>query len=154
LDSLAMLRAIACFDTVTRLHPHGADAWLQLVPLRYERGDLTGAQQAAIQAFTGKPRYAESGLAAAYMAFRDGQTDLADSLFRGAIPGLRSELRRWFDDPTLGGRPPSTGDPWQGLDPDPTTPENELQLEYWSRVAHAVLLFFDPDRPIFDARAA
>src|SRR5262245_27418492 len=39
------------------------------------------------------------------------------------------------------------------LDPDPTTPQNEVQLECWSRIAHAYLLLYEPTSPGFDARA-
>lgn len=91
-------------------------------------------------------------MAAAYVAFHEGAIERSDSLFRATIPHLDPALARLFDDPrsTLGQAAPAQG--WQGLDPDPTTPENELELEYWSRVAHAFLLFYDPDRPGTDAR--
>jgi GWxTD domain-containing protein len=43
---------------------------------------------------------------------------------------------------------------WSRTDPDPTTPENEARLEYWSRVAHAGLLFLDdPGHLPWDMRA-
>ena len=53
--------------------------------------------------------------------------------------------------------PAPPGDPGAAslaeLDPDPTTPQNEVQLEVWSRIAHAYLLLADPRRPGLDARA-
>src|SRR2546423_7808667 len=60
LDSLAVLEAVAAFDTLTRLRPYSADAWLPLVPLCYERGSLRQAAVAAEHAMAGRPRYAES----------------------------------------------------------------------------------------------
>jgi len=151
LDSLSIASAYAEFDTVSRLRPHGSAAWLQLVPLGYEGGDVQRAATAAANALAGRPHYAESAIAAAYLAYRTGRITESDSLFRAAIPLLAEGLRHWFDAPGLGARDASAA--WQGLDPDPTTPENEMQLEYWSRVAHALLLFYDPDRPGYDARA-
>jgi GWxTD domain-containing protein len=42
---------------------------------------------------------------------------------------------------------------WSTSDPDPTTRANEARVEYWARVAHAVLLFSDPWQPHWDMRA-
>jgi hypothetical protein len=91
-------------------------------------------------------------LAAAYVAFGQGQVERCDSLFRAAIPRLDPGLAPLFRDPSrlLGDEAPAGG--LKGLDPDPTTPENEVELEYWSRVAHAFLLFYDHDRGGVDAR--
>lgn len=191
--------AIAQFDTVTRLRPYGSEAWLALVPLRYERGQLGRAAEAAERALAGRPRRPETLLAAACMGYRLGETELADSLFRVAIPQLDPDLRALFDDPlrllrtplrrdslleaaaegpdapgasdsaAVGGlaRPPlpsgslpfpatrraAEGASLAELDPDPTTPENEVELECWSRIAHAYLLLADPRRPGLDARS-
>lgn len=163
--------AIAAFDTAALLRPYGADAWLRLVPLRYERGDLAGAAAAAGRAQAGRPRRPATPLAVACVAYREGEIERADSLFAAAIPRLDPTLRALFEKPSWIGisdaaEPvPAAGvapggsaagaatDPWAGLDPDPTTPQNEARLEYWSRVAHAYLLFFDPLRPELDARA-
>lgn len=46
-----------------------------------------------------------------------------------------------------------TEEAWLGLDVDPTTDVNETQLEFWSRVAHAWFVFWDPLRPGLDSRA-
>jgi GWxTD domain-containing protein len=160
LNEQALEHAAQELDTVTTLRPHGGDAWLHLVPLRMERGDLAGAAAAAERALDGRPRRAETPLAAAYISFRRGDTGRADSLFRVAIPRLDPSLRAFFDRPSwIGlGKPASASngkpvDSWAGLDPDPTTPENEVQLEYWSRVAHAYFVFFDPLKATLDARA-
>ena len=160
LDRAALDHAIGAFDTVALLRPYGADGWLRNAPLRYERGDLAGAVAAAERALAGRPRRPAAPLAVACIAFRQGEIERADSLFTAAIPQLDPTLRALFEKPAwigLRSAPvPAAGaatDPWAGLDPDPTTPQNEARLEYWSRVAHAYLLFFDPLRPELDARA-
>jgi tetratricopeptide (TPR) repeat protein len=192
--------AIAQFDTVTRLRPYGSPAWVALVPLLYERGELARAADAAERALAGRPRRPEMPLAAAYMGYRVGEIALADSLFREAIPQLDPDMRALFEDPLrLLGAPvtrdsilevvaesldpprpsdsaavdrlprppppsaslpfaaprsaPATGALLAELDPDPTTPQNEAELEVWSRIAHAYLLLADPRRPGLDARA-
>src|SRR5262249_11919785 len=153
LEPERLARAIAELDTVTMLRPYGADAWLGLVPLRYERGDLAGAGEAAERGLEGRPRRIEAPLAAAYMAYRRGDIERADSLFRAAIPRLAPDLRRRFDDPLaiLDGSPDAdsaaTRAKFERLDPDPTTAANEAQLECWSRIAHAYFIFLDPLRP-------
>jgi Tfp pilus assembly protein PilF len=169
LDRASLDHATGAFDTVALLRPYGADAWLRLVPLRYERGDLAGAAAAAERALAGRPRRPAAPLAVACLAYRQGEIERADSIFAVAIPRLDPTLRALFDKPawiglgragasaasgaTAGAPPGAAPDLWAGLDPDPTTPQNEARLEYWSRVAHAYLLFFDPLQPELDARA-
>ncbi|MBI1796707.1 MAG: hypothetical protein HYR74_06610 [Candidatus Eisenbacteria bacterium] len=191
LDSLAFDRAIADFDTVTRLRPTGADGWLALVPMRCELGDLAGAEQAAERALSGRPRLPEAEIAAAYIGYRLGDVERPDSLFRDAIPKLDPTLRTLFANaaPILGPRGGSrpiarksrtishdaiggdepapvepaagdtslsrvpSGDEWAQLDFDPTTSVNETLLEFWSRVAHAYFIFYDPLHPELDSRA-
>ena len=152
LDTLALRNALGVLDTTAALHPFASEPWLRLVPLRYEVKDYGGAARAAAQAMARRPRRPEATLAGAYVAFHEGEIERADSLFRSAIPRLDPALTALFQDPsrTLGSAGPPHG--WKGLDPDPTTPENELELEYWSRLAHAFLLFYDPDRTGTDAR--
>jgi tetratricopeptide (TPR) repeat protein len=166
--------ATGAFDTAAAMRPYGADAWLRLAPLRYEKGDAAGAEEAAERALAGRPRRPASPLAVACMAYRRGDVERADSLFQATIPRLDPTLRSLFDKPSWigfggakapagdggasdagpgGGAVGAAADPWAGLDPDPTTPLNEARLEYWARVAHAYLLFFDPLRPELDARA-
>ena len=194
LDSLDFERAIADFDTVTRLRPTGSEGWLAMVPMLYERGDLAAAGDAAERALASRPRIVEAGLAAAYLAFRRGDSERSDSLFRATIPRLAPDLRALFENvaPILGPQPgerrpspartrpppaahgslageeppaeePVVGDTlrtrkmaaeaWANLDVDPTTSVNETQLEFWSRVAHAWFVFWDPMRPGLDSRA-
>jgi Tfp pilus assembly protein PilF len=168
LDPAALDRSIAQLDTVTRLRPYASAAWLGLVPLYYERPDVARAAEAAEHALAGRPRRAEAPLAVAYLAYRTGAIERSDSLFRVAIPRLDSQVRALFEDPMRvlrpsagrdssaagsdpGGRPalPSLAE----LDPDPTTAANEVELECWSRIAHAWLLFSDSRYHELDARA-
>lgn len=193
LDTLSRNLATADFDSVTRLRPTGSDGWLALVPMLYERGDVWGAGRAAERALAGRPRRVEAGLAAAYTAYRLGDVERADSLFRVTVPRLSPSLRALFENaspilgrpsdagsrarrarprpaaqgsitgdappekqPEIGDTappPPTAPEVWAGLDPDPTTPENEVRLEFWSRVAHAYFIFWDPLTPVLDSRA-
>jgi Flp pilus assembly protein TadD len=182
MNRAALDQAMSAFDTVALLRPYGADAWLRLVPLRFEKGDMAGAEVAAERAWAGRPRRAAALLALAYIAYRQGDIERADSLFGTTIPRLEPTVRSLFERPAWvglsiaaspagpapgsapGPAPPAPApapgtpgaapsDPWARYDPDPTTPQNEARLEYWSRVAHAYLLFFDPLRPELDARA-
>lgn len=195
LDTLSGRRAEGAFDTACIVRPRASEHWLALVPMRYERGDLAGALEAAERAMSIRRRNAEAVLAVAYLSYRIGDIERAGALYREAVPRLRSDLRAllldapsWFRDAPRGadaltpahgamsapeepGEAPSGDDSdvrerasraatmdtaaafWKRLDPDPTTPENEMQLEYWSRVAHAYFVFWDPDRPHLDARA-
>ena len=41
---------------------------------------------------------------------------------------------------------------WKDADPDLATAENEALLEYWSRVAHAFFLYYNPHRREWDER--
>jgi tetratricopeptide (TPR) repeat protein len=185
LDPTALVHAIAELDTVTRIRPYGSDGWLRLAPLLYEHGEIAAAEHAAEHALTGRPLRPEAPLAAAYLGYRMGEIERADSLFRVAIPQLEPELRALMEDPlkllrTSVRRDTSAADSSDArsddplpsaslpfalahasaapatlaeLDPDPTTIENEAELECWSRIAHAWLLLYDPRRPGLDARA-
>jgi GWxTD domain-containing protein len=195
LDTLARENAAADYDTVTRLRPNGSEGWLALVPMLYERGDIAGAARAAERALAGRPRRVEAGLAVAYTAYRLGDVERADSLFRATIPRLTPSFRALFEnaapilgrtagtgagpapkrprprlaahgsvmgdlppeeEPTLGDStfaPPTAPEVWAALDPDPTTSENEVRLEFYSRVAHAYFVFWDPLTPVMDSRA-
>ncbi len=181
LDGDALRRSVAVLDTASRVRPGSSAVWLALCPLLYELHDLPRAAEAAERALHGYPRVPEAVLAAALMAWRTGALERSDSLFRAALPRLAPDLRAMFEHPgrftgsaprrppglltstdddatdTLGTTPkgPWVDDPAHDAlpDPDPTTPENELLLEYRARVAHAYLLFNDPSRPGLDARA-
>ena len=167
-DPASLTDAIAHLLAAVRLDPALCDAWVLLAPLLYERGRLSEACAVADQACTARGDCAEAQLAAAYLSYRSGRIARAESLFAVALPRLPLELKAHFDDltPLL---TPEDGDAlaemsqrmrgefvrrfWSEADPDPTTPENEAQLEYWSRVAHTCLVFLDPGEPRWDMRA-
>ncbi|MFN8587359.1 MAG: hypothetical protein U0704_06115 [Candidatus Eisenbacteria bacterium] len=169
LDSTRFAESVDALEHAAALRPYGSRAWLALVPLRYEARDLAGAAIAARRAAAGRPRLPEASLAAAYTAYRLGDFAYADSAFREGLARLAPDRRALFESPS---RLPEMAQPdseWRALDaatrpiaaframraydPDPTTRENEAQLEWWSRVTHALLLFDDPLHPELDARA-
>jgi GWxTD domain-containing protein len=168
LSDTSLGRAITGYSAAARAQPQRVEAWLALAPLLFERGQRATAAAAAARAVEADPARAEALLAAAYLEYRSGGVERADSLFRRALPGLPEELRRRFEDvnPLLpeetqgamqdlgsAGRQQVVERFWRDSDPDPASPENEAQLEYWARIAHAVLLFLDPSRPRWDMRA-
>lgn len=176
IDHEALRRAIADVDSATRCFPPSSEPWLSLVPLLYELPDRARARLAADEALRLRPRLPESGIAAGMMAYRTGDLERADSLFRAWIPRLPAVDREVFEHPgrhigrlaqALARRAPEGSSPLVEPgpvapgppvpddlpDPDPTTPENEVRLEYWARAAHALLLFRDPVRPGEDDRA-
>ncbi len=164
----SLTHAIEDYTAATWLDGGLGDAWIRLAPLLYERGELPAARAAAERALAVAPERAEARLVAAYLAYRGGEVGRADSLFALAIPGLPDELRARFADisPLLrrvdaeAARELSRAAQvefvrrfWSEHDPDPATRENEAQLEYWARVAHATLVFLDPAHPRWDVRA-
>jgi GWxTD domain-containing protein len=158
LDRESLARAVAVLDTATTCPPLSSVPWLALVPLLYEQGNMPRAAFAAERSLVMHPRLPAAGLAAGLMAWRTGNLERADSLFRATLPKLPESEREYFERPDeFVGRtgPPGAPAGLAGMpDPDPTTPENEIVLEYWARVAHAYLLFNDPLRPGLDQRAA
>ena len=168
LEPSSLDRAIGHLSAAVERDPQLCDAWILLAPLLFERGESAAARAAASRACELFPGRAEVRLAAAYLAYRAGQVTRAESLFALAIPGLSPSLRARFEDlaPLL---TPEDGEAlaemsprmsgefvrrfWSEADPDAGTPENEARLEYWARVAHASLVFLDPTRERWDARA-
>lgn len=74
---------------------------------------------------------------------RDGE---ADSLFRDIIPQLPDSTRRLFESPPQG--LDTTPDFWRRARPLWITSYNELQLEYWARMAYAMLVFRDREAEV------
>jgi GWxTD domain-containing protein len=159
--------AIENFSNAARLDPRMADAWIMLVPLLVERGELRAAAAAARRGLDDEASRPDAELASAYTAYRLGDVARADSLFNAAIPRLPRAIRSRFEDiapvateaDTIAlrrlwprDRPAFIRRFWRSLDPDLATPENEVQLEYWSRVAHAYLLWYDARRQAWDER--
>ena len=167
LDRSSLSRAVEQFSAAARLDPASCDSWLMLTPQLVEQPDLVAASNAAERAQEANPRRADALLAMAYTAYRRGRVARADSLFAAAIPRLPQSVRERFADIS----PVATARDtfilhrlspdgqvefvrrfWKEMDPDLSTPENEAQLEYWSRVAHAYFLFYDPKRREWDER--
>ena len=161
LETGSLQRAADNLSEAVRLEPRHCDAWLLLVPLLVEKGDLRAAAAASQRAREADPQRLEPRLAEAYTAYRLGRVARADSLFAATIPRLRRSLRARYDDisPVASARDTSVlhslGEReqtefvrrfWREHDPDLASPENEAQLEYWARVSHAYFLFYDPKR--------
>ena len=159
--------AIDHFRAAARLDPRRPDAWIMLVPLLVERGDLPAAADASNRAITIDPNRLDAVIADAYVSFRTGRVERADSLFARAIPRLPRAVRDRFEDihPVASERDTVAMRRlwphqlaafekrfWREQDPDLVTTENEAQLEFWSRVAHAYLLYYDARRQVWDQR--
>jgi GWxTD domain-containing protein len=168
LDPSSLDRAIENFSSAARVRPDHGESWLMLVPLLVERNDLRAAAAAAERAQAAAPKRADAQLAVAYTSYRLGRLSLADSLFAAAIPQLARPVRERFLDIAPVASAEDTfqlrrmARPqqeeflrrfWRDLDPDLSSPENEAQLEYWSRVAHAYFLYYEPRRGNWDERA-
>ncbi|HYM81794.1 MAG TPA: GWxTD domain-containing protein [Candidatus Limnocylindria bacterium] len=167
LDKASLGRAVTHFHGAADLAPADAEPWLKLAPLQLEQNDLTGAFLSAERSLAADPERAEALLAVAHLSFRLGRVERADSAFRLAIPRLPALARARFDDiapvaseaDTARLRRLSAPEQvefrrrfWRENDPDPVTPENEAQLEYWSRVSQAYFLYFNPRRREWDER--
>ena len=167
LDRTSLRRALGHFRNAARLGPADSEAWLQLVPLLIEVDSLGAAGEAAERALGGAPGRPEARLAVAYTSYRLGEIARAESAFVAAIPLLPRLARERFEDiaPVASmedtaalRRLPPAGRPeflrrfWREQDPDLASPENEAQLEYWSRVTQAYFLYFDPHRKEWDER--
>ena len=167
LEPRSLGRAVEHYAACVRLDPTRTEAWLQLSALEVERGELRAARAAAERGLAAEPGQAEAMLAAASARWRQGEVLSADTLFRQAISRLRRSVRERFEDfaPLATERdtaaytrmsPSARVDYvrqfWREHDPDLATPENEAQLEYWSRVAQAYLLYYDAKLREWDQR--
>ena len=167
LETSSLDQAIEQFRAAARLAPRKADASIMTVPLLVERGDLPAAAEAARAALHADPGRLDAQLADAYVSYRLGLLGRADSAFTRAIPRLPRALRARFEDIRPVASPRDTVAIrqlwpnqaaaftrrfWRQQDPDLASTENEAQLEYWSRVAHAYLLYYDSRRSAWDER--
>ncbi len=167
LDETSLEQAIENFRAAAEAAPGDPEAWLQLVPLHVERGELDLAMAAAEHAVTASHGRPEAQLAHAYVAYRLGRIETARRGFMASIPRLPKVARERFEDispvateqdtMTLHRLPPDEQAAfverfWREHDPDFTTSENEARLEYWSRVAQAYFLYFDTRRHEWDMR--
>jgi GWxTD domain-containing protein len=167
LEPSSLERSIESFSFSARLNPHRSDAWIMLVPLLTEKSDPKAAWIAARHAREADPNRPDAMLAEAYTSYRLGEVEHADSLFAAAVPRMPRAIRARFEDiaPVASERdtvrlsklwpkerPAFIKKFWKDLDPDFATTENEAQLEYWARVTHAYLLYYDARRQIWDER--
>ncbi len=167
LETRSLDLAVQNFSAAARLSPQSPEAWLMLTPLLVEQENLRAAAAAAERALEAAPDRPECELAVAYTSYRRGGLERAEQGFRRAIPLLPRTARERFDDiapvateedtVTLHRLAPDQQAAfvrrfWSEHDPDPTSPENEAQLEYWSRVTHAYFLYYNARRREWDER--
>lgn len=164
----SLQQAVECFGNAARLDPARARTWAVLAVLRVEQGDLRGAGLSAERALATDSVTTEASLVGAYLAYRAGRVALSESLFTATFPRLAPRLAARFRDVTplvtafdgeeLEELSPRARDEyarrfWSAADPDPTTVANEARVEYWARVAHAIMLFSDSWDTHWDMRA-
>jgi GWxTD domain-containing protein len=167
-DELVRDRAIAALARGLARRPGDLERARWLVPMLEDADERRPALEVAQLAARSRPDDPESWLLVAYAAQFAGESAIADLCFQRALPRLAPGTRRRFDDIT-----PLLAQPqalayramlaskrrsfeqrfWRDLDPDPTTPENEGQLEFWARVAHARLLYGVNQDDEWDTRA-
>jgi len=168
LDPGSLEGAVESLTNAVQLEPDRAADWITLSVLRVEVGDARGAAQCAARALAADSIHAGPPLAAGYVAYRAGRLAQAESLITSAIAHLEPRLATRFrdlaplvseaDGEALAHMGSAERDAyarrfWSEADPDPTTRVNEARLEYWARVAHALLLFGDGGEPHWDMRA-
>src|SRR5262245_45485322 len=167
LERTSLAQATANLRAAVALKPGYCEAWLLLVPLLVEEGNLEAAASAAAHAREADPERAEAMIADAYTSYRLGHVAHADSAFAAGIPRLRRSVRERYEDiaPVSTERdtfvlhrlsPEAQAEFirsfWKDNDPDLASPENEARLEYWSRVTQAFFLYYDPKRREWDER--
>ncbi|HTK30443.1 MAG TPA: GWxTD domain-containing protein [Candidatus Saccharimonadaceae bacterium] len=167
LDPTSLDRAIDNFSEAARRDPAHPESWVMLSPLLVAKGLLPAARAAAEHALDVAPGNGDAQLAAASAAWRLGDTGRADSLFERALPRLDRRVRACFEDISPIATERDTmllhqlpylmqldfvRSFWKEHDPDPTTKENEAQLEYWARCTQAYFLYYDAKRREWDER--
>jgi GWxTD domain-containing protein len=167
LDRASLANAIAQFSAAARLAPERSDAWVMLASLQMERGERVASRAAAAHALEDAPASPDAQLASAMTEFRNGEVARAESLFRVALSRMSREVRERFDDISPVASEQDTAvfnhlGPvqkqeflrrfWKEIDPDPASPENEAQLEYWARIAQAYFLYYNARLRQWDER--
>jgi GWxTD domain-containing protein len=168
LATASLEKTIHYFDEAVRCDPARAEVWTLLTVLRLERGDAPIAARAAERALAVAPDSVGPLLAAGILGYQTGRLAQAESLYTLAIARMPRSIGLRYRDlaPLMAG---ADGDAlaelapaahaevvrrfWSASDPDPTTRVNEAQLEYWTRVARASLLYSDSWAPRWDMRA-
>jgi GWxTD domain-containing protein len=167
LDTLSLARATEHFERAGRLDTARAEPWVLAASLRTEARDTSGALADAQRAAGADPRNPDAILALGAALWRAGRPDEGEARLREAIPRLPKSVReRFFDIAPVAseadtaiynhlsaaGREEFARRFWTEHDPDLVTAQNEAQLEYWSRVAQAYFLFWNPRHREWDER--
>jgi Tfp pilus assembly protein PilF len=159
-----LARAQQSLARATELAPGRAEAWSQLSAVELVSGRVDRATFAARQGHAADSRAWEPLVALACASYRAGELARADSAFRVARVWLPQDLAWRFNDAIWSrdshdgppgryvARAGSAGAGWRGTDPDFTTPENEAQLDYLTRLGLALLLFRDARGVRWDMR--
>lgn len=133
------------------LAPGRADAWSALSALELSRGRVDVATRAAQRGVAADPAAWEPAVAFACAAYRGGLLARADSAFAAARGRLPSDLRARFGD-AVWAADDGVAASWRDHDPDLTTPENEAELDYLTRLGLALILFRDANGLRWDMR--
>src|SRR5262245_41416182 len=165
IDPADYRNALEHFYRAAKLSTSDLESRLAITALALVRNNTKLGMAAARSAALCDPEAVEGSLAIGCAAYRAGNLSEADSAFRAAWPRVPAHLRRRFTDLhgvayDAGHKPISAEEAdsasatfWSDVDPDLTTPENEAQLDFLSRVALAVLLFRDEQGVRWDMRA-
>ena len=153
-DDTALARAVQNMARAAELSPGRADVWARLAALEVARGRLGLSAEAAARGCAADSQAWEPIIALACAKYRGGDLAGADSAFRAARRRLPDQLSSRFGDiiSSWDGHEEehdgvvsdtNPGARWEANDPDLTTPENEAELDYWTRLGLALLLFRD-----------
>ena len=151
-EGSALARAEQNLARAVKLDPGDAVNWSRLSSLALSRGRLDPALRAALNGIAADAAAWEPTVALACAAWRRGEPALADSMFRVARGRVPGPVREHF------ASAPWTVDDREGprsdrlADPDLTTPENEAELDYLTRLGLALLLFRDAHGLRWDMR--
>ena len=138
------IHAVQELTAAARLDAGDLESRVALAALGIASGKLDLAARASQSAILAAPDSPEAVLALACAAYRMGELARADSAFTRAIAGLpRDDAEHFQDLSPLGVETRASSANWEGLDPDLTTPQNEVRLDFMARVGEALLLFRD-----------
>ena len=167
-DQDARDRAIASLARGLRCDPDDFAHAQMLVPMLEDAGEAPEALEMAQLAARAAPSDPDAWLLLGYAAQVAGDVALSHRMFTKALAALPAARRRDYED-LSSILPPSAAESfaslptperaarteryWRTADPDPVSVENEAQLEFWSRITHALLLYGKDELGAFDARA-
>jgi tetratricopeptide (TPR) repeat protein len=160
LERSSLDEATRCFIKACVAAPNRFEGWTAAAALELLRGHSEEACTAALHAHHIAPGEPQPITLLGSALFRLGRLALADSAFRvaremsppvgGSLEGAVASLTTSEDASSLASPPMFD---WTNSDPDFTTPENEAQLDYLSRLTLARFLFRDGERERWDKRA-